>query len=73
MTQLINTVAIVALVAFVIIVLISSLRVVNQATVAVVTLFGKYRRVLHPGLNILIPFFERINRTVQVQNRTEQL
>ena len=73
MTQFINALVIVALIAFVVIVLISSLRVVNQATVAVVTLFGKYRRVLHPGLNILIPFFERINRTVQVQNRTEQL
>jgi regulator of protease activity HflC (stomatin/prohibitin superfamily) len=52
---------------------VSSLRIVNQATVAVVTLFGKYRRVLTPGLNILIPFVERINRVVPVQNRTEQL
>jgi len=52
---------------------ITSLRIVNQATVAVVTLFGKYRRVLRPGLNILIPFVERINRVVPVQNRTEQL
>ncbi|MFM5903832.1 MAG: SPFH domain-containing protein [Microbacteriaceae bacterium] len=54
-------------------VLTSSLRIVNQATVAVVTLFGKYRRVLRPGLNVLIPFFERINRVVPIQNRTEQL
>lgn len=51
----------------------TSLRIVNQATVAVVTLFGKYRRVLRPGLNILIPFIERINRVVPIQNRTEQL
>ena len=53
--------------------LFSSLKVVNQATVAVVTLFGKYRRVLRPGLNVLIPFFERINRIVPIQNRTKQL
>lgn len=26
---------------------------VNQGTVAVVTMFGKYRRVLPPGLNVL--------------------
>jgi regulator of protease activity HflC (stomatin/prohibitin superfamily) len=55
------------------IILLSGFRVVNQATVAVVTMFGKYRRVLHPGLNYLIPLFERINRRVPVQNRTEQL
>lgn len=53
--------------------LFSSFKVVNQATVAVVTLFGKYRRVLRPGLNVLIPFFERINRIVPIQNRTKQL
>lgn len=54
-------------------ILFSSFKVVNQATVAVVTLFGKYRRVLRPGLNVLIPFFERINRIVPIQNRTKQL
>lgn len=53
--------------------LFSSLRVVNQATVAVVTLFGKYRRVMRPGLNFLIPVLERINRIVPIQNRTKQL
>ena len=50
-----------------------SLRTVGQATVAVVTMFGKYRRIMRPGLNFLVPIFERINRTVYIQNRTEQL
>ena len=50
-----------------------SLRTVGQSTVAVVTMFGKYRRILSPGLNFLIPVFETINRTVYIQNRTEQL
>jgi len=54
-------------------ILFASLRVVNQATVGVVTMFGKYRRVIRPGLNILIPLVERINRVVPIQNRTEQL
>ncbi len=54
-------------------ILFASFRVVNQATVGVVTMFGKYRRVIRPGLNILIPFVERINRVVPIQNRTEQL
>jgi len=55
------------------IVLLASFRTVQQANVAVVTMFGKYRRVLHPGLNLLIPFFEQIQSKVLVQNRTEQL
>lgn len=59
--------------AIVVLIILSSFRIVNQATVAVVTMFGKYRRVLRPGLNLLIPLVERINRTVPIQNRTEQL
>jgi regulator of protease activity HflC (stomatin/prohibitin superfamily) len=61
------------LIVIAIILLAASFKVVNQATVAVVTMFGKYRRVLRPGLNMLIPFIERINRVVPIQNRTEQL
>jgi len=61
------------LIVIAIFLLAASFKVVNQATVAVVTMFGKYRRVLRPGLNMLIPFIERINRVVPIQNRTEQL
>lgn len=43
------------LIVIAIFLLAASFKVVNQATVAVVTLFGKYRRVLRPGLNMLIP------------------
>ena len=46
---------------------------VDQAHVGVVTLFGKYRRVLNPGLNIIIPFFEKVRNKIPVQNRTDQL
>jgi regulator of protease activity HflC (stomatin/prohibitin superfamily) len=51
----------------------STLKTVDQASVAVVTMFGKYRRVLNPGLNILIPFLEVIHSRVPVQNQTQQL
>ena len=68
-----NAVVTIAVVIFIVTALATGLRSVNQATVAVVTLFGKYRRILRPGLNLMIPFFERINRTVEVKNRTEQL
>lgn len=46
---------------------------VNQGTVSVVTMFGKYRRILYPGLNFKIPFFEVIFRRVSVQNQSVEL
>ncbi len=46
---------------------------VQQGTVAVVTVFGKYRRVLSPGLNFKIPFIESIYKRVSVQNRSVEL
>jgi regulator of protease activity HflC (stomatin/prohibitin superfamily) len=36
----------------------SSFATVQQASTAVVTMFGKYRRVMKPGLNIRIPLIE---------------
>jgi prepilin-type processing-associated H-X9-DG protein len=57
----------------VIVLLASTLKTVDQAHVAVVTVFGKYRRVLNPGLNVLIPFVEKIYRRVPIQNQTAQL
>lgn len=46
---------------------------VQQGTVAVVTMFGKYRRVLYPGLNFKIPFFEVVFRRISVQNQSIEL
>ena len=46
---------------------------VRQGTVAVLTIFGKYRRILGPGLSFKIPFFERVHRVVSIQNRSIEL
>jgi regulator of protease activity HflC (stomatin/prohibitin superfamily) len=40
---------------------------------AVVTVFGKYQRVMRPGLNMKIPFIEVIHSRVSVQNRSVEL
>ncbi|MFM7253940.1 MAG: SPFH domain-containing protein [Ilumatobacteraceae bacterium] len=56
-----------------IILLVTSLRTVSQGTMAVTTVFGKYRRTLRPGLNLLIPVVERIYRRITVQNRAIEL
>jgi len=51
----------------------SGLVTVNQATIAVITMFGKYQRILRPGLNFKIPVFEQIYRRISIQNRSVEL
>ena len=46
---------------------------VQQGTVAVITVFGKYRRVMHPGLNFKIPLIEAVFKKISVQNRSVEL
>ncbi len=55
------------------VILLFSLRTVGQGTVAVVTSFGKYRRIMSPGLNVKIPIIETIHRRISVQNRSVEL
>ncbi|MFN4975659.1 MAG: SPFH domain-containing protein [Bacteroidota bacterium] len=51
----------------------SGLVTVNQGNIAVITLFGKYRRILLPGLNFKIPLIERVYKTISIQNRSVEL
>jgi regulator of protease activity HflC (stomatin/prohibitin superfamily) len=46
---------------------------VKQGTIAVLTIFGKYRRQLSPGLSLKIPFFEKIHSRISIQNRSVEL
>jgi regulator of protease activity HflC (stomatin/prohibitin superfamily) len=55
------------------VVLFLGLRTVQQGNVAVVTIFGKYRRVIRPGLNFIIPFIETVFKRVSTQNRSVEL
>ncbi|MFM9019776.1 MAG: SPFH domain-containing protein [Sediminibacterium sp.] len=57
----------------VLIFLLTGLVTVNQGSIAVITLFGKYRRILLPGLNFKIPIIERVYKTISIQNRSVEL
>jgi len=48
------------------------LRTVPQATVAVVTVFGKYQRIMREGLNFKLPW-ENVPYRLSLQNRALQL
>src|SRR6195952_3377149 len=51
----------------------SSFVTVKQGTIAVVTVFGKYRRILTPGLNFKLPLIEAIYSKISIQNRSVEL
>ncbi len=50
-----------------------SIVIVNQGTVAVITVFGKYQRIMTPGLNFKIPFIEFVFKRISIQNRSMEL
>lgn len=46
---------------------------VQQGTVSVITMFGKYRRIMYPGLSVKIPFLETVFRRISIQNQSIEL
>ncbi len=56
-----------------VIIFFSSLFTINQGYIGVVTMFGKYRRIATPGLNMKLPLLEAIYRKVSIQNRSVEL
>lgn len=52
-----------------IILLLSSIRIVEQNTVAVVEFLGKYRRIMSAGFNLIVPVFEHIRERVTLRQQ----
>ena len=46
---------------------------VRQGTIAVVTVFGKYSRLMRPGLNFKLPLIQQIYKRISIQNRSVEL
>ncbi len=62
------------LVFFLVLVLLwGSVVTVAQGSVAVITVFGKFQRVMSPGLNFKIPIIESVFRRISIQNRSAEL
>jgi len=63
----------IVVVLFALLFLFLSFVTVQQGTIAVITVFGKYRRMLLPGLNLKMPFIETVYRRISIQNRSVEL
>jgi regulator of protease activity HflC (stomatin/prohibitin superfamily) len=58
---------------FAFILILTSFVTVNQGYIAVITKFGKYRRIIGPGLSIRVPIIESIYKKISIQNRSVEL
>ncbi|WP_150462493.1 SPFH domain-containing protein [Nesterenkonia ebinurensis] len=60
MPELVVIVVLLALVAFVVVVLAQSVRIIPQARAGIIERLGKYQRTQGPGLTLLVPFIDRL-------------
>ncbi|OYX51663.1 MAG: hypothetical protein B7Y93_09285, partial [Micrococcales bacterium 32-70-13] len=67
--QLFVTALLIVVGIFVIVVILRSIRIVPQAYAGVVERLGRYQRTLQPGLNILIPFIDRLRPLVDMREQ----
>jgi regulator of protease activity HflC (stomatin/prohibitin superfamily) len=57
----------------IIIIFFSSFFTINQGYIGVITMFGKYQRIVLPGLRMKLPFFESVYKKISYQNRSVEL
>jgi regulator of protease activity HflC (stomatin/prohibitin superfamily) len=57
----------------ILVVILSGLYTVNQGTIVVITLFGKYKRTAAPGLRLKIPFLEKVYKRISSQNQSIEM
>src|SRR6476469_10593611 len=60
---------VVVLVILVILTIFSGVKTVSQGYHWTVERFGRYTRTLNPGLNLIVPFFDRIGRKVNMMEQ----
>ncbi|MEO9096025.1 MAG: SPFH domain-containing protein [Microbacteriaceae bacterium] len=67
--QIIVYVIIAVVVVFVLVVLFRSIRIIPQARAGVVERLGKYHKTLLPGLNVLVPFVDRVRPLIDLREQ----
>ncbi|GAB2929914.1 SPFH domain-containing protein [Streptomyces mayteni] len=62
-------IVLVILVVLVVIALVQTIQVIQQASAAIVERFGRYTRTLNAGLNIVVPFIDRIRNRIDLREQ----
>jgi regulator of protease activity HflC (stomatin/prohibitin superfamily) len=67
--QIFIIVLLIVLAIFVVVVLFRAIRIIPQAYAGVVERLGRYQRTLSPGLNLLVPFIDRLRPLVDMREQ----
>ena len=67
--QVILAIVILFMVIFVIVTIFRAIKIVPQATAGVVERLGKYHKTLTPGLNLLVPFIDRMRPLIDMREQ----
>jgi regulator of protease activity HflC (stomatin/prohibitin superfamily) len=67
--QIILVIVIIFVVIFVIVTIFRAVRIVPQATAGIVERLGKYHKTLSPGLNLLVPFVDRMRPLIDMREQ----
>ncbi|ALJ20220.1 SPFH domain-containing protein [Microbacterium sp. No. 7] len=67
--QIFIAVLLVVVAIFVVVVIFRSIRIIPQAYAGVVERLGRYQRTLSPGLNLLVPFIDRLRPLVDMREQ----
>lgn len=65
----VTMVIVAAIVVFVLVVLFRAIRIIPQATAGVVERLGKYHKTLLPGLNLVVPFVDRVRPLIDLREQ----
>ncbi|QWT23235.1 SPFH/Band 7/PHB domain protein [Subtercola sp. PAMC28395] len=67
--QIVALVIVLVIVIFVIVILAKAIRIIPQASAGVVERLGKYHKTLMPGLNLLVPFIDRLRPLLDLREQ----
>jgi regulator of protease activity HflC (stomatin/prohibitin superfamily) len=67
--QILLVILIVIVAIFVLVILFRSIRIIPQARAGVVERLGKYHKTLSPGLNVLVPFIDRVRPLIDMREQ----
>lgn len=59
----------IAVFIFVVVIIVRSIRIIPQASAGVVERLGRYHRTLMPGLNLLVPFIDRVRPLIDLREQ----
>src|SRR5947208_5861018 len=66
---MVTLIVLLAVAAFVLVVLARTIRIVPQARAGVVERLGRYSRTLDPGLTIVLPFIDRVKPLIDLREQ----